>query len=177
MKIAITGHSKGLGKFLFDSFSDINDVIGFSRSNGYHISTYQNIVNKSIECDVFINLAYCETYQSKLFEFLFQKWKDDEKTIININSSSIFKTGEWNPEYVANKKHLQNIVESFVGLFPNKKVRVINLHIGTLETHKGFNEFNKITSQNVYNIINWVISQPNEIELRNITIIPTSEKK
>jgi len=177
MKIAITGHTKGLGKFLFDSFSKKNDVIGFSRSNGHHISTFQNIINKAIDVDVFINLVYLETYQSKLFNLLFKKWVNETKTIININSSSIFREGGWNPEYVADKKHLQDTTDSLIWSHPNKKVRVFNLHIGPLETHKGLNNFNKISSENIYNIINWMISQPSEIELRNVTIIPTTEKQ
>ena len=35
MKVAITGHTKGLGKELYNRF---DDVLGFSSSNGYDIS-------------------------------------------------------------------------------------------------------------------------------------------
>ena len=38
MKIAITGHTKGIGKACFDLFNTDNNCIGFSRSNGFDIS-------------------------------------------------------------------------------------------------------------------------------------------
>ena len=58
MKIAITGHSKGIGKACFDVLSKDHEVIGFSRSNGFNINQPRKIFIASINCDVFINNAY-----------------------------------------------------------------------------------------------------------------------
>ena len=59
MKIAITGHSRGIGKELFDIFKEDNQVEGFSRSNGYDISTQHQLISRSIkDCDIFINNAW-----------------------------------------------------------------------------------------------------------------------
>jgi nucleoside-diphosphate-sugar epimerase len=38
MKIAITGHTQGLGQAFFNHFQS-HTVIGFSRSNGYNIAS------------------------------------------------------------------------------------------------------------------------------------------
>ena len=58
MKIALTGHTKGLGKRLFDSLSEKYETIGFSRSNGYDIKSpvdRKKIIKESKDCDIFIN--------------------------------------------------------------------------------------------------------------------------
>ena len=39
MNIALTGHSKGLGKALFEFLSQKHEITGFSRSNGYDIKS------------------------------------------------------------------------------------------------------------------------------------------
>jgi hypothetical protein len=176
MKIGITGHTKSIGKVIFDTLTQKNDVIGFSRSNGFDIQNPKRILDKMDDLDVFINNAYFETYQSSLFYGLFEKWKDLEKTIININSSCIHQSGAWNPIYVANKKHLNDITQSLIDKYPNKKCRIINLNLGTLDSHKNFELFNKIESTKVAEIIEWCINQPHNIEIQQMTIIPTTQK-
>ena len=57
MKIAITGHTKGIGKAIAGLYYT-DEVVGFSRSNGYDISVEESIsriVAESIECDIFVN--------------------------------------------------------------------------------------------------------------------------
>ena len=68
MKIGITGHSKNLGKFLFDYYSIDHDVIGFSRSNGYDINDPSNIIERSKDLDLFINNTYSGVSQIILTE-------------------------------------------------------------------------------------------------------------
>jgi len=61
-KIAVIGHTQGLGKLVFENLQELgNHVIGFSKSLGYDISNAedrQSIVEKSKDCDVIINNAY-----------------------------------------------------------------------------------------------------------------------
>ena len=55
-KIAITGHTKSLGKSLFDSLSINHQVAGFSRANGFDIKNpFQraSIVEAVKDFDVF----------------------------------------------------------------------------------------------------------------------------
>jgi short-subunit dehydrogenase involved in D-alanine esterification of teichoic acids len=177
MKIGLTGHKSGLGKSIYDNLSKLNNIIGFSRRNGYDIQSPNKIIESLTDCDVFINNVYYETHQSNLFLKLFEKWKDLEKTIININSSSIHQSGAWNPTYVSNKKHLNNITQSLIDKYPNKKVRVINLNLGTLESHNNFENFNKIENNKVAEIIEWCINQPHGVEIQQLTILPTTQLK
>jgi short-subunit dehydrogenase len=72
MKIAITGHTSGIGKGMYDHFLNQNhEVFGLSRSNGFDISkNTKEIVEISEECDLFINNAYSGDSQLKLLMLL-----------------------------------------------------------------------------------------------------------
>lgn len=101
MKIAITGHTRGIGKAIADVFSDQgHEIIGLSRSNGYDIINTQMIVDAAKDCDVFINNAYHEYEQEKLLKALNIEWKGTEKTIVSIGSIVT--------DYPRIEKHLDN---------------------------------------------------------------------
>jgi nucleoside-diphosphate-sugar epimerase len=88
MKIAITGHSQGLGLALASLFHDLGHVVvGLSRSNGYDINDTERIVEVVKDCDVFINNAYDGTNQTILLNQLFACWTGTNKIIINIGSA------------------------------------------------------------------------------------------
>jgi hypothetical protein len=87
MKYAITGHTGGIGKRFFERLSP--NVIGFSKSTGYDITSSHDrrrIINEVEDCDVFVNNASAGYGQTLLLIELFQTWKDQKKTIINIGS-------------------------------------------------------------------------------------------
>lgn len=87
MKVAITGHTKGLGKAFYEA---LPGSLGFSRSNGYDIADpiYRDlIIDESSTCDVFINNAYHPTGQLALLEDLLKT----NKMIIHIGSNIIYK--------------------------------------------------------------------------------------
>ena len=90
LKIAITGHSKGIGKAVADLLtSQGHIVIGFSRSNGYNIRNVairNSIIEQSADCDIFINNAYSYGAQTELLKLLIPLWKETNKLIINIGS-------------------------------------------------------------------------------------------
>lgn len=85
---AITGHTAGIGKRLYERLSP--GAIGFSLSSGYDITNIndrQRIIEESKDCDVFINNAPAGFFQTLLFLELFQEWRNDpNKTIINVGS-------------------------------------------------------------------------------------------
>jgi hypothetical protein len=84
---AITGHTAGIGKCLYERLNP--NAIGFSLSTGYNITNpidRQRIINESKDCDVFINNATAGFGQTLLFLELFDVWKDQPKTIINVGS-------------------------------------------------------------------------------------------
>ena len=85
---AITGHTAGIGKRLYERLSP--SAIGFSLSSGYDITNINDrkrIILESKNCDVFINNATAGFGQTLLFLELFQEWKNNpNKTIINVGS-------------------------------------------------------------------------------------------
>jgi hypothetical protein len=87
MKYAITGHSKNIGKYIFDTLSP--NAMGFSRSNGYDVTKKEDrkkIIKKSADCDIFINNAPAGFSQSELCLELWHEWRDTKKIIINVGS-------------------------------------------------------------------------------------------
>jgi len=86
MNIAITGHTRGVGKFIYEHFKPKANVIGLSRSNGYDINDTSDILDAVKNSDVFINNAYSGYQQVFLLEELYQRWKDLDKIIISIGS-------------------------------------------------------------------------------------------
>jgi hypothetical protein len=87
MKYAITGHTQGIGKRAFERLNP--DVLGFSKSTGYDITTVEGrskIIDEAKDCDIFINNATDNFGQVELFIDLFRIWKDQSKLIINVGS-------------------------------------------------------------------------------------------
>jgi len=116
MKIAITGHTRGLGLACANLFSSLgHTIIGLSRSNGYDISNTSYIIDSIRDCDVFINNAYHDKNQSILLNSLFLYWAESNKIIINIGSTvTVYPRTErerdhepW--DYRDDKQHLERV--------------------------------------------------------------------
>jgi len=94
VKVAVTGHSGGLGKAIADRFaSDGHEIVGFSLDNGYDITNkddFRRIVFGALDCDVFINCAHDREHQNIdqvfLLTMMFHHWKDQPKHIVSIGS-------------------------------------------------------------------------------------------
>jgi hypothetical protein len=119
MKFAITGHSSGIGKAVYDRLYP--DVLGFSRSNGYDITdpaSRRKIVKESIECDVFINNAHNGFSQIDMLVDLFTEWRDLPKVIINIGSraadKSLTQKNQHLLHYMVQKRSLKSIIPLLV---------------------------------------------------------------
>jgi len=85
MKYAVTGHTYGIGKALHQRVGGL----GFSKSTGYDICdpyARRKIINACKDVDVFINNAPADFGQSELLLELWEEWKDQDKTIINVGS-------------------------------------------------------------------------------------------
>lgn len=115
-KIAITGHTEGIGKAISDRFRLNYQVVGFSRSNGYDISKHEDlerIVADSMDCEVFINNAYYFDQQLVLADLWDSAHSGKEDFIINISSLAadpIFEIEKRMPYLVpyAEEKHRLN---------------------------------------------------------------------
>ena len=94
-----------------------------------------------------------------------------------MNSSCVYHSSDWSPEYADNKKDLKEVSLNAIRNYKNKKVRVINLYPSTLSTHMGFKNLNKLDTEHLAKMINWLIKQPQEIEVREMSIYCTTMEK
>lgn len=89
-KIAISGHSKGLGFEFHKRYTEMGYVVsGFSRSNGYDLrdwSSMQKMITEIQHYDIFISIAKPDFVQTTILYELWKVWKNQHKTIINIGS-------------------------------------------------------------------------------------------
>ena len=175
MKIAITGHSKGIGKALFEELSTEHEVEGFSRSNGFNIEQTSMIVRAVKSSDVFVNNAYSNFSQTRILKDLFQYWKDDKsKTIVNISSrSKYFRVGMTrSDEYCMQKRGLSDMAEVFQ-LTTDKKCRIININPGYVKTEMVSDlsdDIDMLETKEVAEMIAWAINRPQHIEIGELSV-------
>lgn len=139
MKYAITGHSKGIGRVLFDNL----DAIGFSRSNGYDITDRWDrriIMEEAADCDVFINNAFTEHFQTTLLYEMFEYWKGRDKLIINIGSDTTCGIKKKPQQYTAAKASLDKASEQLSHL--NDRCKVVNVKFGYVNTKRIIRDIN-----------------------------------
>lgn len=131
MKIALTGHTRGLGKSIYEQCNnDIASVIGFSKSNGFDITSAEDrkkIIELSDDCDVFINNAYDRFGQIEMLYDLYDKWKAKEKTIVTIGSYAS-NAAEWRLQpclYSTVKKSLDVVTYQLVNSHDRKGCKLM----------------------------------------------------
>jgi hypothetical protein len=114
MNIAITGHTSGIGKYIFENYPNVK---GLSRTNKYDISTKEGrekIIFDTKKTDVLINNAYCEFAQSSLLLDFFKQYRWCEKIIVNIGSEAaegnkVFEDNISLLEYRTHKRSLKDL--------------------------------------------------------------------
>jgi hypothetical protein len=130
MKFAITGHTNGIGKALFEK---VDNAIGFSLTTGYDI-THNHDISKIVEeihdCDVFVNNAFADYGQCKMLFEVWKSWKDTDKTIINVGSDvTKYKMSTERLEildYFNYKTALKNLHDTLDDLNTNVKMHYIS---------------------------------------------------
>ena len=112
MKVAITGHKNGLGKELAAWFVGSKDeVVGFDKEDGFDANDLT--MSDIADCDMFINNAWDQYMQVKLFDMVYNTWRHDKtKTIVNISSMAANK--EIINCYSASKKMLDELSDRSV---------------------------------------------------------------
>ena len=88
MRIAITGHSAGIGQALAKIYeSQGHEIVGLSRRTGYNIRNLPKLIEKIQDCSIFINNAQAGFAQTELLFAVYKEWQDVEnKKIINIST-------------------------------------------------------------------------------------------
>ena len=111
MKIAITGHSAGIGQALAKIFeAQKHEIIGLSRRNGYNIRSLPKVAGMIESCDMFINNAQVGYAQTELLFEVWRRWQGQQKYIVNISTQMtgmlLPSKEEWD-EYIVQKKALE----------------------------------------------------------------------
>jgi short-subunit dehydrogenase len=169
--VSITGHTKGIGHALLENMSSDYNLIGFSRSNGYDISTNQDsIIQIAKNSDIFVNNAYYKKCQIDLFIKMLYLWKyDSNKTIVNIISRVQYDT-HIQSSYNNNKTQLAEIAHAI----NDRQCRIINVSPGFVATdgipEQWLIQKNEryITSKECAHYIRWAIDQP--VEIGNLSL-------
>jgi NAD(P)-dependent dehydrogenase (short-subunit alcohol dehydrogenase family) len=88
MKIAITGHSAGIGQALARVYqAQGHEIVGLSKRNGHNIRNIPKIISYIESCDMFINNAQAGFVQTELLFEIYKLWKSQVgKRIINIST-------------------------------------------------------------------------------------------
>ena len=81
MKIAITGHKKGIGKAFAEQLSARgHEIIGISRSDGENIRRTAHTASLIEPCDMLINNAISLYAQTELLFEVWHRWQDIKET-------------------------------------------------------------------------------------------------
>lgn len=76
-KIAITGHTSGIGQSLTQALSAKgHSVVGLSRTNGGDIRHIDKILPLIVDCDIFINNAQQDFNQTDLLYTVWNQWRN-----------------------------------------------------------------------------------------------------
>lgn len=88
MKIAITGHTQGIGQALAKIYQDSgHEIVGLSRSTGFNIRSIPKVAAEIEPCDMWINNAQAGFAQTELLFDVFERWQETEgKRIIVIST-------------------------------------------------------------------------------------------
>ncbi len=80
MKIAITGHKRGIGKsFAQQLAKQGHEIIGISRSDGENIRRIAHTATLIEPCDLFINNAISFYAQTELLFEVWHRWQEDKE--------------------------------------------------------------------------------------------------
>ena len=142
-KIAIIGHTKGIGKAIADLYKKKKyQVIGLSSSNGYDLQCSQvEIMEQLDDCPLVVINAYVGGGQMTLLKRIYGKYLFENKKVAVITSTSGTPIGAdedlQNPEYIdycKNKKNLIGYIEELQQELLNKPLSVYDVCPDVVDT-------------------------------------------
>ena len=184
-KIAITGHTRGIGLALANRLDQDNyEVKGYSKSNGFNILRPNGVIKDIVDwdADVFVNNAYAPEAQSRLLYKVYEQWVDKPKLIINMGATSsdsinnfaqLGYNPDWTP-YVSDKARLDWASLQLSNQFQPGKCRVTMIKPGFVDTDstawlKGLVEDYMMTADSVAEMIEWVIELEDNKKMRTLS--------
>jgi NADP-dependent 3-hydroxy acid dehydrogenase YdfG len=182
-EIAITGHTLGLGKAIFEHFRERSIPIeGFSRSNGFDLSDshgqsklFNHLLNKSI----FINNVHAGWSQVDLLYKVFELWKNQEKTIINIGSLSSDGNKDFSHRYAVEKSALEKAVAQLNNIKDIRcKITIIKPGwIKNERTSKMNIKEPMLNMSHVIDLIEFILSLPADVHIPHVSLCRLKEFK
>lgn len=110
MKIAITGHKKGIGKAFAEQLSAKgHEIVGISRSDGENIRRTAHTASIIEPCDLFINNAISMYAQTELLYEVWHRWQDSEQPHYIWNISTM--VCEWTEDKEINGLTMRQTME------------------------------------------------------------------
>jgi len=87
MKIAITGHTAGIGRALAQEYQlNGDEIVGLSQRDGNNIRNTPKICDQIEPCDVFVNNAQAGYAQTELLFEMARRWTGTKKHIVVIST-------------------------------------------------------------------------------------------
>jgi NAD(P)-dependent dehydrogenase (short-subunit alcohol dehydrogenase family) len=186
MKIAITGHTQGIGLALATVFQQYDhEVVGFSRSNGFDINDPQSRATiLSQDVDIFINNAYHPTGQTALLKELIDRWGNTDTLIINMSSKCImFPTDDLDPlvqEYQEIYKAAKLEQEAIINdLLPHRNPKLLNVVPGVVDAGPSkiySNDPNKIDPMHLAQLVYELVAMRGRLDVQQIVVAPSQPK-
>ena len=143
LKIAIVGHTRGIGKAIADLYRKKKyTVVGLSSSNGYDLQCSQvEIMEQLDDCELIVLNAYVGRGQMNLLKRIYGRFVFEDKKVAVITSTSGTPIGEdeemLDPEYVEyckNKKTLIEYIEQLQQELLNKPLSVYDVCPDVVDT-------------------------------------------
>ena len=174
-RIFITGHTRGIGKAIFDLFQSKNFMCyGVSKSTGMDIDKdCDAIVQQMANFQYIVLNAYEKDSQLRMLQMIVERYHDDSKKIAVITSTSGTPAGmdsslkhqEYN-WYCKNKKSLIEYIEKIQQDLYEKPIRIFDVCPDTVNTDmsKGlWEEYPKLQAQEVAECVDMCFSKPYNI--------------
>ncbi len=178
MKIAVTGHTKGIGKAVTELLiSHGHDVHGFSRHNGWDFTDDQArkdfiVELKKGQFDCFINNAYPHKYYQHMegffqVELLNEAWllweNEKDKKIIIIGSNNADNAKNYYHPFSVHKKALDDTCRQLRNTrgWPH----IINIKPSYVDTQviSHLKNVTKSSAEDVAELIAWALNSPHKI--------------
>jgi len=142
-KIAVIGHTRGIGKAIVDLYRKKNyTVVGLSSSNGYDLQSRQaEIMEQLDDCQLVVLSAYVGMAQMTLLKRIHGKFAFHDKKVAVITSTSGTAIGMdehlQDPkykDYCENKKNLMEYIEELQQELLNKPLDVYDICPDVVDT-------------------------------------------
>jgi NAD(P)-dependent dehydrogenase (short-subunit alcohol dehydrogenase family) len=173
-KVAITGHSKGLGSILFERYSKKGLVVlGASRQNGYDLNNSQTLnafCEQIKDYHLLINNAP-GGFQRHVLRKMFHLWRGKDKIIMNVGSRATQFSVSAAMDYGTEKAALDFYVRS-AQHFGQGSPHVLLIRPGYFGGDRSKNkEVDKIDPNHVADLIELMIDNVSKYKILDLVVI------